>query len=129
MSVVLIVVGAAVVAVAVVLLFVNVCLRVLVCSGIVGAKRSVTRAGYRPPAPICLVIIDDLVCTGFNLHFAAYCGMMERWNDGRESCAVLRCCAVVLPPFVSFVYALTEVTENVVLLPECSPKSYEHTII
>ena len=35
------------------------------------------------------------------------------------------CCAVLLLPFVLLVYASTEVTKNVVLLPECAPESYQ----
>ena len=41
---------------------------------------------------------------------------------------VLYCCAVPLLPFVLLVYASTEVTENVVLLPESAPESWEQTI-
>ena len=49
-------------------------------------------------------------------------GMMAR--------AVLYCCAVLcravlLLPFVLLVYAFTEVTKNVVLLPESAPESYQ----
>ena len=39
-------------------------------------------------------------------------------------CAVL-CCAVLLLPFVLLVYASTEVTKNVVLLPESAQESYQ----
>ena len=44
--------------------------------------------------------------------------------------AVLYCCAVLCPAvlllaFVLLVYAPTEVTKNVVLLPEIAPESYE----
>ena len=42
--------------------------------------------------------------------------------------AVLYCCAVLLLPFVLLVYASTEVTKNVVLLPESVPESYEQII-
>ena len=35
------------------------------------------------------------------------------------------CCAVLLRPFVLPVYVSTEVTKNVVLLPENAPESYE----
>ena len=38
-------------------------------------------------------IIEDLACSGFNLHLAAFCSWVERWDDGGESCAVLLCCA------------------------------------
>ena len=35
---------------------------------------------------------------------------------------------MLLPPFVLLVYASTEVTKNVVLLPESAPESYEQII-
>ena len=73
----------AVVVVVTVVLFllvsIYVCLRVLVCSVIVEARRSVTRAGCRPPASkSCCDIIEDLACSGFNLHLAAFCSWVER---------------------------------------------------
>ena len=73
----------------------------------------------------CCAIIEELTCSGFNPHLAAFCSWVERWDDGGESCAVLLCCAVLLLMFVLLVYASTEVTENVVLLPESAPESYE----
>ena len=78
----------------------------LVCSVIVEARRSVTRSGCRPPAlqHIC-GIIEDLACSGFNLHLAAFCCWVERWDDGGESCDVL------LLRFVLLVYASTEITK------------------
>ena len=42
--------------------------------------------------PYCDVI-EDLACSGFNVHLAAFCSWVERWDDGGESCAVLLCCA------------------------------------
>ena len=51
MSVVVVGVVHAFAVVVVVLLFVSVCLRVLVCSDIQEAWCSVTRAGWLPPAP------------------------------------------------------------------------------
>ena len=77
------------------LVFMYVCLRVLVCSVIVEARRSVTRAGCRHRRQHCCAIIEKLACSGFNLHLAAYRSWVERRNDGRESCAVLLCCAVL----------------------------------
>ena len=44
---------------------------------------------------ICCAIIEDLACSGFNLHLAAFCSWVERWDDGGESCAVLLCGAVL----------------------------------
>ena len=76
----------------------------------------------------CCAIIEDLACSGFNLHLAAFCSWVERWGDGGGSCAVLLCCAVLLLPFVLLVYASTEVTKNVVLLPESAPESYEQIL-
>ena len=43
----------------------------------------------------CCAIFEDLACSGFNLHLAAYCSWVERWDDGGESCAVLLCWAVL----------------------------------
>ena len=64
-----------------------------------------------------------------NLHLAAFCCWVERWDDGGESYAVLLlCCAVLVLPFVLLVYASTEVTRNVVLLPESAPESYEQIV-
>ena len=83
------------------------CLRVLVCSVIVEARRSVTRAGCRPPAPTRLCYYWRPGRSGFNLHLAAFCSWVERWDDSGESCAVLMCCAVMLLPFVLLVYAST----------------------
>ena len=76
----------------------------------------------------CYSIIEDLACSGFNLHLAAFCSWVERWDDGGEIYTVLLCCAVLLLLFVLLVYASTEVTENVVLLPESAPESYEQII-
>ena len=42
--------------------------------------------------------------------------------------AVLYCCAVLLLPFVLLVYASTEVTKNVVLLPRYAPESCEQIV-
>ena len=38
------------------------------------------------------------------------------------------CCSVLLLPFVLLVYASTEVSKNVVLLPESAPESYEQKL-
>ena len=80
-------------------------------------------------------ITEDLACSGFNLHPAAFCSWVERGDAGGESCAVLLCCAVLLPPFVLLVYVSTEVTEIGVLLlltrvpkvtlPRSGPESYK----
>ena len=77
----------------------------------------------------CCAIVEDLACSGFNLHLAAFSNWLGRWDDGVESCAVLLCCAVLLLPFVLLVYASTEVTKNVVLLLESAPESYEQIIM
>ena len=90
-----------------------VCLRVLVCSVIVEARRLVTRvrdAANRRQH--CRAIIEDLACSGFNLHLAAYVvglsvGMMVvravLYCCAVLCCAVLCCavlrCAVLLLPF------------------------------
>ena len=110
-----------------------VCLRVLECSVIVEARRSVTRAGCRPPVPTLLTTIEDLACSGFNLHLAAFCSWVERWDDSGESCAVLLCCAVLCCAAAAAAVRVacvcfTEVTKNVVLLPKSAPESYEQTI-
>ena len=63
----------------------------------------------------CCAIIEDLACYGFNLHLAAFCSWVERWDAGGESRAVL---AASLLPIALFVYASTEVNKKVVLLPE-----------
>ena len=76
----------------------------------------------------CCAIIEDLACSGFNIHLAAFCSWVECWDDGGESFAVLPCCAVLLLPFVLLAYTSTEVTKNVVLLPESAPESYEQLI-
>ena len=76
----------------------------------------------------CCAIVEDLACSGFNLHRAAFCNWVERWDHGGESCVVLLCRAVLLLPFVLLVYASTEVTKNVVLLAESAPESYEQLI-
>ena len=71
-----------------------VCLRVLVCSVIVEARRLVTRvrdAANRRQH--CRAIIEDLACSGFNLHLAAYVvGLSVGMMVVR---AVLYCCAVL----------------------------------
>ena len=78
-------------------------------------------------------IIEDLACSGFNLHLAASCIWVDRWDYCGESCAVccavlccaVLCCAVLLLPFVLLVYAPTKVTKNVVLLPKSATESSE----
>ena len=56
-----------------------VCLRVLVCSAILEARRSATRARCRPPAPQhSCSIIEDLACSDFNQHLSAFCSCVER---------------------------------------------------
>ena len=72
------------------LLLFCVCLRALVCSVIVEARRSVTPAGCCPPAPTLCAIIEDLACSGFNLYLAAFSSWVQRWDDG-GSCAALLC--------------------------------------
>ena len=53
----------------------------------------------------CCAIVEDLACSGLNLHLAAFfCRWVERQGGGGESCAVL------LLPFVLVEYASTEVT-------------------
>ena len=76
----------------------------------------------------CCAIIEDLACSGFNLHLAAFCSWVDRWDDGGESCAVLCCAVLLLLPFVLLLYASTEVKKSVVLLPESAPESYEQIL-
>ena len=78
----------------------------------------------------CCANINDLACSGFNLHLAAVGMMAVRavvYCCAVLCCAVL-CCAVLLLPLVLLVYASTEVTKNVVSLPESVPESYEQKI-
>ena len=91
-----------------------------------GARSPLQDAAHR--GQHCCDIIEGLTCSGFNLHLAAFCSWVGRWDDGGESCLILLCCAVLLLPFVLLVYASTEVTKNVVLLPESAPESYEQLI-
>ena len=76
---VLFVVAVVFVIVVVVFACVYVCLRVLVCSAILEARRSATRARCRPPAPqhSCSTI-EDLACSDFNQHLSAFCSWVER---------------------------------------------------
>ena len=76
----------------------------------------------------CCAIIEDLAFSGFNVHLAAFRSWVECWDYGGESGAVLLCCAALLLPLVLLVYASTEVTKNVVLLPESAPEYCEQII-
>ena len=73
-------------------------------------------------------IIEKLACSGFNVHLAAFCSWVGRWDDGGQSCDELLCCAVLLLPFVLPVYASTEVTKKVVLLSESAAEFCEQII-
>ena len=77
-----------------------------------GARSPLQDAAHR--GQHCCDIIEGLTCSGFNLHLAAFCSWVGRWDDGGESCLILLCCAVLLLPFVLLVYASTEVNKNVV---------------
>ena len=69
-------------------------------------------------------IIEDLACSGFNLHPAV---TVVGLSVGMMAVRAVLCCAVLLP-FVLLVYASTEVTKNGVVLPESAPESYEQII-
>ena len=70
------------------------CLSMLACA--CWCARSSWRRGARSPVrdaahrrQHCFAIIENLACSGFNLHLAGFCSWVERWDDGGESCAVL----------------------------------------
>ena len=82
-----------VVDVAVVFLFVYVCLRVLMCSVIVGAcgaRSRVRDASHRRQH--CGASIEDRGCCGVKLHLAACRSWVGRWDDGGLGAAYY-CCA------------------------------------
>ena len=89
---------------------------VLVCSVILEARRSVTRAGCHPPAP---TLLCHRACSGFNVHLDAFCSWVGCWCDGGKSCAVL-CGAVLLLPFVLLVCASPEVIKSGSIARKCS---------
>ena len=91
-----------------------------------GARSPVRDVAHRRQH--CCAIIEDLACSGLNLHLTAFCSWFERWDGGGESWHVPLCYAVLLLPFVLLAYASTEVPKNVVILPESAPESYKQII-
>ena len=101
--------AAVVVAIAVVLLFVYVCLRVLVCSVIVeacGARSRVRDASHRRQH--CCASIEDRACCGVKLHLAACCSWVGRWDGGLGAayyCCAAGCCMSLPLLLLLFVFA------------------------